>query len=363
MTTPKKVLGIETSCDETAAAVVEGPLDRGAGRVLSDVVRTQIELHAPFGGVVPEVAARDHAEWLPRVVTKALDDASCTLADLDGIAVTSRPGLSGALLVGLSLAKGLAWGSGLPLVGVDHLLGHILAVFLRRGAEASALPEFPFAALVASGGHTAIYEVNAPSSAAVRELGATRDDAAGEAFDKFAKLVGLGYPGGPVVDRLAATGDASRSPVELPRPMAHKSGSNFEMSFSGIKSAVARYVETHGAPTGQALADLAAAFQATVVGTLADKTVRAARHAGLRRIVIGGGVSANRGLRAALAARARDLELFIPPLASCTDNAAMIAYTGAVQLARGERSDLSLAAATKTSLERVTRKGAGKRPE
>jgi N6-L-threonylcarbamoyladenine synthase len=351
-----RVLGIETSCDETAAAVVtEG------GDVLSDVVRSQVALHAPYGGVVPEVAARDHARAVVPVVREALSRAGVTAADLDGVAVTSRPGLAGALLVGLQAAKGLAWAAGKPLVGVDHLVGHLLAVFLRRNGAPTERPAFPYVALLASGGHTAIYRVDGPSLGAIRELGATRDDAAGEAFDKVAKLLGLGYPGGPVVDRLAEGGDAAAAKDAVPRPMARKD--SLEFSFSGVKTAVARHVARRGRPEGQALRDLCAAFQGAVVDALVQKTVRAARAEGVERVVLAGGVAANRGLRARMAAACarRDLALFIPPFASCTDNGAMIAYAGALRLAAGERDALDLAPETRTALPRVTRKGGGVR--
>jgi N6-L-threonylcarbamoyladenine synthase len=363
-----RVLGIETSCDETAAAVVTE-----AGDVLSDVVRSQIAAHAPYGGVVPEIASRDHARAVAPVVREALERAGVALRDLDGIAVTSQPGLSGALLVGLQMAKGLAWAAEKPLVGVDHLVGHLLAVFLKRpgakgqgsaGGEsgAAAAPEYPFIALLVSGGHTAIYRVDGPELSQVHEIGATRDDAAGEACDKVAKVLGLGYPGGPVVDRLAAQGDAKRAGIDLPRGMADRR--SFEFSFSGIKSAVARHVAAlPEPPKGQALADLCAAFQATVADVLVQKTVRAADREALPRIVIAGGVAANRGLRARMAevCGRRGIALFVPPFASCTDNAAMIAYAGALRLARGERDGMALSPATKTALLRVTRKGGGKR--
>ncbi|WP_437328400.1 tRNA (adenosine(37)-N6)-threonylcarbamoyltransferase complex transferase subunit TsaD [Sorangium sp. So ce381] len=355
-----RVLGIETSCDETAAAVVtEG------GDVLSDVVRSQVALHAPYGGVVPEVAARDHARAVVPVVREALSRAGVSAADLDGVAVTSRPGLAGALLVGLQAAKGLAWAAGKPLVGVDHLVGHLLAVFLRRGGaplvDEHERPSFPYVALLASGGHTAIYRVDGPAIGAIRELGATRDDAAGEAFDKVAKLLGLGYPGGPVVDRLAAGGDAAAAADAVPALMARKE--SLEFSFSGIKSAVARHVAKRGRPEGQALRDLCAAFQGAVVDALVQKTVRAARAEGIGRVVLGGGVAANQGLRAKMAAACerRGLALFVPPFASCTDNGAMIAYAGALRLAAGERDTLDLAPETRTALPRVTRKGGGAR--
>ncbi len=355
-----RVLGVETSCDETAAAVVTEQ-----GRVHSDVVRSQVALHAPYGGVVPELASRDHARAILPVIREALDRASMDVGDLDGIAVTSRPGLSGALLVGLQAAKGLAWAAGKPLVGVDHLVGHLLAVFLQRdeagGPNVEPAPRYPFVALLASGGHTALYRVDGPAISAVHELGATRDDAAGEAFDKVAKLLGLGYPGGPVVDRLAAQGDASRAGSAVPRPMARRD--SLEFSFSGIKTAVARHVATHGVPEGQALADLCAAFQETVVETLVSKTMRATHQEGLGRVVLAGGVAANRGLRARMAAECsrRGFTLSVPAFASCTDNAAMIAYAGALRLAAGERDGMDLAPSTRTSLPRVTRKGAGLR--
>jgi N6-L-threonylcarbamoyladenine synthase len=350
-------LGIETSCDETAAAVV-----RSDGTVLSDVVKSQADLHVPFGGVVPEVAARDHAHCLPRVVERALADAGMTLADVDGVAVTARPGLAGALVVGLQLAKGLAWGSGKPFVTVDHLVGHLLAVFLRRGGvdPGGDAPAFPFVALLASGGHTAVYRVDGPLLDRIRELGATRDDAAGEAFDKAAKLLGLGYPGGPAVDALAARGVAARSAFKPP-PAARRLG--FEFSFSGLKSALARHVELHGRPTGDALADACAAFQDAVVTVLVDKTLRAARTEGLERVVLGGGVAANRGLRVRFAERAASagVVVHVPPMASCTDNAAMIAYAGALRLDRGERDGLDASPSTKSALLGVTRKGGGRR--
>jgi N6-L-threonylcarbamoyladenine synthase len=351
-----RVLGVETSCDETAAAVVTDD-----GLVLSDVVRSQVALHAPYGGVVPEIASRDHARTILPVIREALARAGIGARDVDGIAVTSRPGLSGALLVGLQAAKGLAWALDLPLVAVDHLLGHLLAVFLRRPTADSSPPTYPFVALLASGGHTAVYRVDGPRVADVRELGATRDDAAGEAFDKVGKLLGLGYPGGPAVDRLAARGDASRARDAVPKPMAQRG--SLEFSFSGIKTAVARHVAAHGVPEAQALADLCAAFQRAVVEALVQKTMLAAQRERLSRVVLAGGVAANQGLRASMAAECtrRGLTLTVPPVASCTDNAAMIAYAGALRLAAGERDGLAVAPSTHTSLPRVTRKGAGVR--
>jgi len=350
------VLGIESSCDETAAAVVDD-----SGLVHSEIVRSQVALHAPYGGVVPELASRDHMKGITLVIRQALARASVDFGGVQGIAVTSQPGLSGALLVGVQAAKGIAWARDLPIVAVDHLVGHLLAIFLRRPTDGStAVPSYPFVALLASGGHTAIYRVDGPALSQIRELGATRDDAAGEAFDKVAKAIGLGYPGGPIVDRLAAQGDAARFPI--PAPMARRD--SLEFSFSGIKSFVARYVAEHGKPqTPAEVADLCAGFQRVVVQSLVTKTIRAALSEGVTTVVLSGGVAANRELRRAAAdACARvGLSLAVPPLASCTDNAAMIAYAGALRLARGERDDPSFRTATHTALLRVTRKGRGPR--
>lgn len=346
-----RILGLESSCDETAAAVVDD-----SGRVWSDVVRSQIASHAPFGGVVPEIAARDHIRAIAPVVTEALTQANTTLSEIDAIAVTHRPGLVGALLVGVQAAKGLAWATDKPIVGVDHLVGHLLSVFLQRDEDLVAVPTYPFVALLVSGGHTALYRCD--SETEIRELGATRDDAVGEAYDKVAKLLGLGYPGGPVIDRLAATGDPDRA--ELPKPMARRP--SLEFSFSGIKSAVARLVE-HTPPNDDDVPHLCAAFQRTVTTTLVKKTMAAAKQEGVSQVVVAGGVAANRELRARMAAAGekRGVRLFVPPLRSCTDNAAMIAYAGARRLASGHRDDLSLGPATFTRLPRVTRKGRGAR--
>jgi N6-L-threonylcarbamoyladenine synthase len=348
------VLGIESSCDETGAALVDD-----TGRVVADVVHSQVELHAPFGGVVPELASRDHVRNVEPVVRAALAEGGVGLADVDGIAVTNRPGLVGALLVGVQTAKGLAWAANKPLVGVDHLMGHVLAAFLRRGAGDAVLPRFPFVCLLASGGHTAIYRVDAPTVNAVSELGGTRDDAAGEAFDKVAKLLALGYPGGPVVDRLAATGNASR--VKLSAPMS--SSDSPEMSFSGIKAQVSRLVRDGGVRTDADVADVCAAFQAAVTGVLARKTIAAAVREGVKDVVLGGGVAANRELRRRMAdlASPRGVRVAVPPIASCTDNAAMIAYAGAMRRVQGESDGWDLVATSATVLPRVTRKGRGTR--
>ena len=358
-----RVLGIESSCDETGAAVVTGD-----GVVLSDVVQSQVALHARYGGVVPELASRDHARNVGPVVREALARAGLTLDDVDGVAVTNRPGLVGALLVGVQVAKGLAWGAGKPLVGVDHLVGHLLAIHLRRDPSApAAAPSLPFVALLASGGHTAIYRVDDLDARACVELGATRDDAAGECFDKVAKLLGLGYPGGPVIDRLAgeaeAAGDeAAIASFALEAPM--RSTRTMEFSFSGLKTRVAQLVASERVPSEpKRLAALCASFQRAVVGVLANKLIAAAEREGVRDVVIGGGVAANRGLRARVGdlAAARGMTAFVPPIASCTDNAAMIAYAGAVRLARGERDDWALVASGQTALPRATRKGRGRR--
>lgn len=329
-----RVLGIESSCDETAAAVVE------EGRVLSDVVASQIALHAPYGGVVPELASRAHLANVVPVIEAALAEAG-GLDGIDAVAVTRGPGLVGALLVGLSAGKAIAWSRDLPLVGVDHLVAHLFAVDLVRGAGDAGRPERPFVGLLASGGHSAIYEVRDVDD--VTLLGQTRDDAAGEAFDKAAKLLGLGYPGGPIVDRLAASGDPRR--VALPVPMAARKGS-LEMSFSGLKTALARRVELEGVPASdQAMADTCAAFQARVVEALASRAVLACRMRDVPRLVLAGGVAANRGLRARAAelCAQHGIALFVPPLASCTDNAAMIAHAGALALSKGHRDDTAMA--------------------
>ena len=322
------VLGIETSCDETAAAVLDG-----GRKVLSSVVASQDDVHAPYGGVVPELASRRHLEVVVPVIRRALGDAGMGLRDLDGIAVTQGPGLVGSLLVGCSTAKALAWVHGTPLVGVNHLEGPIYAAFLEERA-----PEHPFLALVVSGGHTALYVAAEPRRYA--RVGQTRDDAAGEAFDKVAKLLGLSYPGGPAIERAAAGGD----PRAISFPTANMSDGTPDFSFSGIKTAVSLHVRRAGKLSATEIADVAASFQATVVKTLVRKSLRAGQRLGIRRLVLTGGVAANTALREALQAEygERGWELFIPSRVLCTDNAAMIAAAGHDRLEAGERAPLTM---------------------
>jgi N6-L-threonylcarbamoyladenine synthase len=322
------VLGIESSCDETAAAVVAD-----GRRIVSSVVASQDDVHAPYGGVVPELASRRHLEVIVPVVERALADAQVSLADVDGIAVTQGPGLVGSLLVGTSLAKSLAWVHRKPLVGVNHLEGHIFAAFLTDDP-----PEYPFLALVVSGGHTALYHARAPLDYAL--VGQTRDDAAGEAFDKVAKLLGLGFPGGPLIQRTAESGD----PTAVAFAPARMTDGARDFSFSGIKTSVSLYVNRHAPLSSAQVADVAASFQATVVRTLVRRTIAAATALGVRRVVLTGGVAANAPLRAALAAEAQahGIHLHVPPRQLCTDNAAMIAAAGSARLAAGERAPLTL---------------------
>ena len=349
------ILGIETSCDETAAAVVQGP------RVLSDVIQSQIALHAEYGGVVPEIASRDHLNNARPVIESALAEADVDLNQIDAIAVTCRPGLSGALLIGTQVASALAFAVDRPLIGVDHLVGHILAAFLEFPNQAAPPPaEFPFIALLASGGHTALYRVDGPDALAMTELGATRDDAAGEAYDKVAKLLGLGYPGGPIIDRLAQEGDPEG--VALARPMPDRS--SLEFSFSGLKTNVARWVGEN-APLGndQKLRDLCATFQRRVTDSLLDKAFAASQREGIAHIVLAGGVAANSELRARGEARMarHGIRFTVPSRKACTDNAAMIAHAGWYAAARGQDDRGRLAISPKTSLPRSTRKGGGRR--
>jgi N6-L-threonylcarbamoyladenine synthase len=322
------VLGIESSCDETAAAVLAD-----GRRILSDVVASQDAIHAPYGGVVPELASRRHLQVIGPVIQRALDEAGVKLGDLDGIAVTQGPGLVGSLLIGCSVAKALAWVHRTPLVGVNHLEGHVYAAFLTDDP-----PVHPFLALVVSGGHTALYHARAPLQYAL--VGQTRDDAAGEAFDKVAKLLGLGFPGGPAIQRTAEQGD----PRAVAFPLAQMTDGARDFSFSGIKTSVSLYVKRHAPLSAAQIADVAASFQATVVKMLVRKTIRAALHLGVKRVVLTGGVAANGPLRERLRAEATEhgIALHIPPPRLCTDNAAMITAAGTARLQAGERAGLDM---------------------
>jgi N6-L-threonylcarbamoyladenine synthase len=326
-----RVLGIETSCDDTAAAVVEhtpgGPLLR------SNVVAAQ-DVHVEFGGVVPELASRAHLELLPRTVERALAEAGLGFSDIDGIAVTRAPGLLGALLVGVSYAKALAVALDRPFVGVNHIEAHQLAPLLE-----GALLELPAVGAVVTGGHCEIFVVHAIGRYSI--VGTTRDDAIGEAFDKVAKLLGLGFPGGPVIDRLAQDGDATRHP--LPRGMA--GSGDFDLSYSGLTSAVRRLVEAAPDRTAPGfIADVCASFQVAAVDLLLAKLEAAARAHGARSLSLGGGVACNSRLRAGLEAMGGRLGVpaFRPSPRLCADNAAMIAFVGGLRLARGERDGLDL---------------------
>jgi N6-L-threonylcarbamoyladenine synthase len=334
-----RVLGLETSCDETAAAVVS--VEDGRGRALADVVHTQADLHAKFGGVVPELASRDHLQRVLPVLDEALRTAGLELRELDGISVTRGPGLIGALLVGVQVGKSLAAAAGVPLVGVNHLEGHLLSVLLA--AEPQPVPRPPWLGLIVSGGHTSLYDVRALGD--YRALGHTLDDAAGEAFDKVAKLLGLPYPGGAHIDRLAQGGDPKA--IEFPRGLSKRSRAQFDFSFSGVKTAVLHHLRRRAAPPqGKELADLCASFQEAVCDALTLRAVRAARAAGLDRLVLCGGVAANSRLRSMAAERcaAEGIELFLPDRKLCTDNGAMIAMAGAHRLAAGERAGMDLRA-------------------
>lgn len=323
------ILGIETSCDETAAAVVAD-----GRRLLSSVVASQFELHAVYGGVVPELAARRHLENLVPVIQGALDQAGVGLKDLDGLAVTQRPGLIGALVVGMAVGKALAYSLKIPLVGVHHLEAHIAALWLTEHQ-----PPFPFVALVVSGGHTNLYLVE--SLLTMKLLSRTRDDAAGEAFDKVAKLMGLGYPGGVVIEGLARAGDPAA--FELPRPRIPEEPLTF--SFSGLKTAVAYLLKKHPEILIEARsrASLAASFQEAVVDCLVTRAFEALRLTGCRRLAVCGGVAANGRLRQVLKERAAaaGVNLYLPPLNLCTDNAAMVAALGYYRLQSGDRLELS----------------------
>ncbi len=335
---PLLVLGIESSCDETSAAVVAD-----GRRILSNLVASQDDVHRPYGGVVPELASRQHLARIGPIVRGALEEAEVSLADLSAIAVTRGPGLVGSLLVGLSFAKSIAYARGIPLVAVDHLEGHIRAVYLESPSE---IPH-PAVALVVSGGHTSLFLLEREDE--YRLLGKTRDDAAGEAYDKVAKRLGLGYPGGPILDRLARLGD----PDAFRFAVARFTDGSADFSFSGLKSAVLRAVVDNGtkplAPgenpeTRRDLVDLAAGFQRAVVTALVERTAQAALERTARAILVSGGVAANRELRAAFEERAKVLgvPVFFPSVKLSTDNAAMIAAAGYLKVLRKEFSGIDL---------------------
>jgi N6-L-threonylcarbamoyladenine synthase len=341
------LLSIESSCDETGVAVIEG-----GRRILSNVVASQVALHAPTGGIVPELAARAHLRWIVPCLDEAWAGAAVDWRDIDGIAVTYGPGLAGSLLVGINFAKALSWVHDVPLIGVNHLEGHVYAAWLLDPGEDEATrqePIFPLIATIVSGGHTFIAEMT--DHLTYRLLGTTVDDAAGEAFDKVGRLLGLGYPGGPAIQK-AAEG-ATRRDVRFPRAWM---GDSYDLSFSGLKTAARRIVadarleegiaadDTETPLSEATTAELAWGFQDSVVDVLATKTVRAAKTSGARSIVLGGGVAANRCLRERLAADAEELRipLIVPRPGLCTDNGAMIGAAGARRFEAGERARLDL---------------------
>lgn len=329
---PARILGVESSCDETAAAVVEN------GRtILSSLVASQVELHAQFGGVFPEVASRQHIRAIYPIIEQALQRAHLSLNELDAIAVTRGPGLPGSLVVGINMAKGLALGSGLPLIGINHLEAHVYSAWidLEQDGEPLPAPRFPLLALIVSGGHTELVLIRGHLQ--YERLGATLDDAAGEAFDKVARLIGLGYPGGPAIQQAAENGN----PRAFSFPRAWLEGT-WDFSFSGLKTAVLREVRRlesslNSLPAG----DLAASFQAAVVDVLVGKTIQAAQEFGVVEILVAGGVSANRALRQEIVARA-SCPVHIPHISLCTDNAAMIAAAGYYRFVHGQRDTLAM---------------------
>lgn len=309
------ILAIESSCDETAAAVLED-----GKKLLSNVINSQIDIHGKYGGVVPELASRKHLEDIYPVVREALKRAAVSLDKVDGLAVTQGPGLIGSLLVGLSFAKALSLVKKIPYVGVDHMAGHLLSVFLT-----DTKPDFPFVALIASGGHSSLFLADGPTS--FQLMGRTRDDAAGEAFDKVGKLLGFDYPGGPVISRMAASGN----PEAIKFPRAWLEPDSLDFSFSGLKTSVVNYVNQQRQRSEDLqVEEICASFQEAVADVLVEKTIRAARRAGVDNVVLGGGVAANPRLRKLMSKRTAEenLQIFMPPPEFCTDNAAMIGLAG-----------------------------------
>ena len=323
------ILGIESSCDETAAAVVQD-----GQKIISSIVASQVPIHRKYGGVVPELASRHHVEAILPVIEEALSRAEIGLSEVEGIAVTQGPGLVGSLLVGIAAAKSLAYVLDLPIVGVNHILGHVAAVFLDRASL-----KFPFLALVVSGGHTSLFRIE--SRTRMTLLGRTRDDAAGEAFDKVAKLLELGYPGGGIIDRLS--GEGNRAAIPFPRTLLEPDSLDF--SFSGVKTAVLNHVKSlEGKPSPAQVRDIAASFQEAVVDTLIAKVIRAARQERIQEVVVAGGVACNSRLREKFLreGEAEDVSVLFPPPSLCTDNAAMIAVAGYNLLLEGWSTDLTL---------------------
>ena len=318
-----RILGIETSCDETAVAIFEGDGGSGKGRVLAERIASQIETHARFGGVVPEVASREHLQALPMMVEEVMKEAACDWSDIDHIAVTSGPGLMGALLVGTSYARALGAVNNIPVIPVHHMEGHLFAAGLTE-----ELPEFPFITLLVSGGHTMLVRVDAIGK--YRVVGQTLDDAAGECFDKSARLLGLPYPGGPEIARIAVNGDAKR--FKLPRPMLNKDNLNF--SFSGLKTAMMYKAKEIGELSDKDRCDLAAAVELAIADVLVQKSMRACVQNEVSRLVIAGGVAANQTLRTLLESESgkNGISVILPSPAYCTDNAAMIAFAASLQL-------------------------------
>jgi N6-L-threonylcarbamoyladenine synthase len=337
------ILGIDTSCDDTSAAVINEK-----GVVLSNVVNSQVRLHHPYGGVVPELASREHVRNIVPVVNEAMSRANLAVEELDGIAVTVGPGLIGSLLVGLYYAKALAFVRHIPMVGVNHLEGHILSVLLEENA-----PEFPFVALTVSGGHTSLFHVKGMGE--YRLMGQTLDDAAGEAFDKVAKIMGLGYPGGAVLEEIARSGRPDR--IDFPR--AYLAPNSFDFSFSGLKTAVSIYIRkwwnNSDISADVREEDIAASFQEAIIDVLSQKLLKAGEELGIDSLVLAGGVACNKALRRRLKEDSdkRGIAFYYPRSEYCTDNAAMIALTGFYRIMQGERSDLSIDVKSRYPIEDI----------
>jgi N6-L-threonylcarbamoyladenine synthase len=339
-----RVLGIESSCDECAAAVVED-----GSLILSDIVATQIPFHEKYRGVVPEIASRKHSEWIYGVVARALDEAGIKPAELDGVAATTRPGLIGSLLVGLCFAKGMAWAIDKPFAGVNHILAHLYASRLRSSPDPTATSlDYPFIGLLVSGGHSIICRVE--DFDRIEVIGTTIDDAVGEAFDKVAKHFGFGYPGGAAIDELARGGDETA--FDFPMPSLRKGEHRYDLSYSGLKTAAVRQLELFRRPGAESTpANIAASFQKAAVDLLLSRLFRVVEDTGISKVVAGGGVAANSYLRSSLAARS-DIDVSFPPLRLCGDNGAMVAGIACKYLERGESSGLDAGVSARVSLFR-----------